>query len=342
MAWYPQAIKKEIHYHKKPMSAYNRVNLHVAVSESDSLYNLFNRPNQVCSHFYVRKDGTVEQYVDTRYRAAADLEGNDATVSIETAGGVKNADTEKWTEAQVQSLAALWAWIRDEHGISNKIAVSSKIGSESKGLSWHRLGVDGNFPSLPDPRAGRLQRGGGMRYSNSRGKLCPGGGKILQIEDIFNLANKKEEKPEAPKPDLKPTPKPEKPTKPAKPAKTKPNTKPEIKKIAVDGMWGPETTKALQRVLGTHVDGVLSGQVKQSWNSAVPSAAWVSPYAARGSLVIKALQRKLKVTEDGFLGPQTIRALQRKLGTPVDGVISRKYSLMVAKLQRNLNAGKVF
>lgn len=339
MAWYPKAIKKEIAYHRTPMAVYNRVNIHVAVSESDSLYNLFNRPNQVCSHFYVRKDGVVEQYVDTRYRAAADLEGNDATISIETAGGLKNPDTEKWTSDQVKSLAALWAWIRDTHGISNKLATSSKLGNESKGLSWHRLGVDGNFPSLPDMRAGRTQRGGGMKYSNARGKICPGGGKILQIEEIFNLANKKEDKPEAPKTSTtKPANKPSKPaSKPSKPA-----SKPVTSNIDIDGVWGKETTKALQRVLGTPVDGVLSGQVKYNWNSAVIGAEWVTPRMASGSTVIKALQRKLKVTEDGFLGPETIKALQRVLGTPVDGKISGKHSLMVEKLQRNLNTGKVF
>lgn len=345
MAWYPNAIKKEITYHRKPMSEYNRVNLHVAVSEGDSLYNLFNRPNQVCSHFYVRKNGVVEQYVDTRFRAAADLEGNDATISIETAGGVKNADTEKWTSDQVKSLAALWAWIRDTHNLENKLATSSKIGNESKGLSWHRLGVDGNFPALPDMRAGRTQRGGGMRYSNARGKLCPGGGKILQIEEIFELANKKEDKPSSKPSEAASKPTTSKPaSKPSKPASkpSKVTSKPTTSKIKEDGIWGKETTKVLQRILGTPVDGILSGQVKQSWNSAVENVEWVSNRVARGSLVIKALQRKLKVHDDGFLGPQTIRALQRKLGTPVDGVISRKHSLMVARLQRNLNTGKVF
>lgn len=213
MALYPDAIQKPITASKgrKKLTIYNRVNLHVAVSEAASLHGAFNRAGQPDSHFYVRKDGTVEQYVDTAWRANADLEGNDATISIETQGGVTKPDSEKWTDAQVKALAALYAWVIETHGIAKKIATDSKIGASSHGLSWHRLGVDGNFPSLPDITAGRNQRGGGMKYSTSRGKLCPGAGKIRQIPTIFALATDEVgpvSKPSAPKP---PTPKPSAP-----------------------------------------------------------------------------------------------------------------------------------
>ena len=33
MAWFPGAIRRSIPKHQTPMAAYNRVNLHVAVSE---------------------------------------------------------------------------------------------------------------------------------------------------------------------------------------------------------------------------------------------------------------------------------------------------------------------
>ena len=56
-------------------------------------------------------------------------------------------------------------------------------------------------------------------------------------------------------------------------------------------------------------------------------------------MVIRALQKKLGVTVDGYIGPQTVRALQKYLGTPVDGVIS-KPSLMVKEMQKRLNEGK--
>lgn len=190
MARYPGAIWKPITASKgrRRLTQYNRVNLHVAVTTGTSLHAFFNRSGQVDSHFYVRLDGTVEQYVDTAWQAFADRDGNDATISIETAGGVKNPDSEPWTPAQVESLARLYAWAVRTHGIAKRVAKDSKPGASSRGLSWHRLGIDGNFPALPDVRAGRRQRGGGMHYSKAAGKICPGAGKIRQVPTIYARA----------------------------------------------------------------------------------------------------------------------------------------------------------
>lgn len=186
VALYSKAIQKPITVSKgrRKMAAYNRVNLHVAVSEAASIHAVFNRAGAADSHFYVRKDGTVEQYVDTAYRANADYEGNDATISIETQGGVSKPDTEPWTDKQIQALAELYAWAVKKHGIKNQIAKDSRLGDTSKGLSWHRLGIDGNFPA--GVLGGRV--GAGMKYSTSRGKACPGSAKILQIPAIFEAA----------------------------------------------------------------------------------------------------------------------------------------------------------
>lgn len=96
-------------------------------------------------------------------------------------------------------------------------------------------------------------------------------------------------------------------------SQSKPPTTPQIK---VDGYWGPETTRALQKALGTVQDGVIS----------------------RPSLVIKALQGKVGAKTDGYLGVETISKLQRYLKTPVDGKIS-KPSLVVKEMQRRLNNG---
>lgn len=185
MARYPGAIWKPITAKTRSrLTVYNRMNLHVAVSEGDSLFSFFNQPGIADSHFYVRRDGTVEQYVDTAYRAYADLEGNDATISVETQG----MGTGGWTPAQRESLARLYAWAVKTHGIAKKLATNSKVGTSSHGLSWHRLGCDGNFPALPSILAGRLQRGGGMHYSRSYGKICPGDDRIKQIPSIFARA----------------------------------------------------------------------------------------------------------------------------------------------------------
>ena len=186
MAWYPTAIRKKITAKNRDrMTWYRRVNLHVAVSEASSLFGYFNQKGIADSHFYVRKDGTIEQMVDTAYQAYADLQGNDATISIETQGGLHNTQTEKWTPAQIESLARIYAWAVKTHGIPVKMAKDSiPTGTSSHGLSWHRLGIDGNFPG--DILHGRVP--GGMHYSTSRGKVCPGNAKIRQVPDVFARA----------------------------------------------------------------------------------------------------------------------------------------------------------
>lgn len=94
--------------------------------------------------------------------------------------------------------------------------------------------------------------------------------------------------------------------------------KPTLTKLAVDGLFGPLTIRALQTYFGTPQDGVIS----------------------KPSAVIMALQKWLGVKRDGLFGPITIRALQKRLGTPQDGKIS-KPSLVIKELQRRLNQGKL-
>lgn len=124
-----------------------------------------------------------------------------------------------------------------------------------------------------------------------------------------------------------------------KPKPSKPKTS---GKLTVDGKWGTGTTKALQRLLGTPVDGEVSFQPKafEKENPGLLSG-WKWTNNPRSSNMVEALQRKLGVSDDGRIGPNTIKALQRKLGTPVDGKVSNP-SAMVKQLQRNLNAGKLW
>lgn len=112
--------------------------------------------------------------------------------------------------------------------------------------------------------------------------------------------------------------------------------------LSVDGLWGKETTRALQRALGTGADGIVSEQYacyRSSNPGLLPSSwSWKTAPEAGGSPMVKALQRKLGVAVDGYVGPSTIAALQRRLGTGADGRVS-KPSPMVKELQRRLNAG---
>lgn len=286
MAIYPKAIWKPIPLKgRRKITAYNRMNLHVAVSETTSLFSFFRKVG-VDSHFYVRKNGIIEQYVDTSLRANADLEGNDATISVETQGGLKNANGEPWTEAQLKALAELFAWAVKTHGIKVQIASSSKIGEESKGLSWHRLGINGNFPALPSVLAGRNQRGGGMYYSRAAGKACPGDSKIKQVPTIFEMAKKiingssstsnsnSSSKPSKPSSGSNPS-KPSKPyssssvtvLKRGSTGKAVGNlqkglnkTFPSYSKLVIDNSFGPATEKVVkefQKRTGLKVDGIV-------------------------------------------------------------------------------------
>lgn len=115
----------------------------------------------------------------------------------------------------------------------------------------------------------------------------------------------------------------------------KPSNPQKPNKIAVDGYWGAATTRALQKYFGTSVDGVISGQYPNHITRNIPSASFTT---RTGSDVIRAMQLKIGVNPDRYIGVETVRKLQRYLGTPIDGVIS-KPSMMVKEMQRRLNSG---
>src|SRR6266545_366029 len=110
VAWFPGAIRKEVTRHRTPISRYRGHCLHIAVSEADSLFGYFNTPGNPTSHFYVRYTGVVEQYVDTRFVAPAQLEGNPTMIGTESQGGTTDLDSTGWTAAQRETIARINAW----------------------------------------------------------------------------------------------------------------------------------------------------------------------------------------------------------------------------------------
>lgn len=103
------------------------------------------------------------------------------------------------------------------------------------------------------------------------------------------------------------------------------NKKTESKeKIAEDGNWGVNTTKKAQKVFGTGSDGIISNQLscyQGNCKGIVGTIEWSSTKRG-GSLLIKAIQRHIGVTPDGYLGPDMIKAMQKWLGCGADGVFS--------------------
>lgn len=111
-------------------------------------------------------------------------------------------------------------------------------------------------------------------------------------------------------------------------------------KLVVDGLWGPATTRRAQEVFGTPKDGIVSNQYL-AYRINNPglldsSFEWEQVPRREGSALIKAIQKKIGVRQDGFIGPQTIKAMQSWLGTPVDGRVDNP-SAMVKAFQRWLN-----
>jgi hypothetical protein len=176
VAIYPGAVFKPTDFGgRTPRAEQGRGILHVAVSERRSLPPF----NGNTWHFYVAKDGYCEQYVDTAFRAFADVEANDDAIAIETQGGTGSSaqvESELWTPAQEERLADIMRWARAVHGVPLELLLDSRPGR--RGWGPHRLGIQhsrgvGAVPGWLQP--------GGERWSTVVGKLCPGAAKVGQI-----------------------------------------------------------------------------------------------------------------------------------------------------------------
>lgn len=79
--------------------------------------------------------------------------------------------------------------------------------------------------------------------------------------------------------------------------------------LIVDGQWGRNTTRALQRWLGVPDDGEIGPATRR----ALQRKLGLKDDGSWGRVTRKTLQRQLGVSADGDWGRQTIRALQRQL-----------------------------
>lgn len=113
--------------------------------------------------------------------------------------------------------------------------------------------------------------------------------------------------------------------------------------IAVDGLWGVDTTRATQKMLGTVQDGVVSGQLiscKKYLLNALTSS-WQFVKSSNGSPMIRAIQKLVGAAQDGKAGEKTIEAMQRFLNAKgfncgaVDGYMGEK---TVKAWQRYVNS----
>jgi hypothetical protein len=140
------------------------------------------------AHFSTSADGTIHQSRDTKFKSAANLNGNSRIIAIENEDHGpafprwSGSDVPSLTPEQVKACAKILAWAHKEHGIPLRLCPDSKPGS--RGLAYHRQGIDGNFGPFKYP--GRVE--GGELWSSAFGKVCPGDRRIDQLPAILGMA----------------------------------------------------------------------------------------------------------------------------------------------------------
>lgn len=104
------------------------------------------------------------------------------------------------------------------------------------------------------------------------------------------------------------------------------------KKLTIDGLWGSNTTKMTEKVLGLKQTGTIKGQLK-SCRKYLPNcqtSGWKFVTASTsGSVTIKAIQKLVGVKQDGKAGKDTVKGMQKFLKTKkfytgsIDGICGK-------------------
>ena len=155
---------------------------HVDAGNANSLYGWWNQSGsgQNGSHFFVKTDGTVEQYAPIDRIVWTSGNGSIRSVGIETQGYAAG----EWTPAQRAALIKLTRWLCSTLGVPMVMAPNSKL--TSRGIAWHRQGV----PATQAQKAAKVSQTGGELWSSSVGKVCPGPDREKQIPHMVGeIAN---------------------------------------------------------------------------------------------------------------------------------------------------------
>jgi hypothetical protein len=175
----PGAIWLGEHSPQRPMDRYDIVCVHTIVGLAPAH----------AAHFSVKADGTILQSRDTAYQSAANLHGNHRIIAIENedhgpafGGTPRLPDWVPLTDEQVEANARILRFAHETHGVPLHLCPNSK--PTSKGLAYHRQGINGNFDDFDYP--GRVP--GGEIWTEHFGKLCPTDIRIAQLPDILALA----------------------------------------------------------------------------------------------------------------------------------------------------------
>lgn len=226
MARYPKATWRGSPNHYEGNETPRYVVLHVEEGTEAGTRSWFGETrSQASAHFGVAKDGSVDQFVDTKDGAWAEAAGNPYGISIETEG----QDSEPLTEAQVEAIAEIYAWVHKEHGV--KVQRTQD----------------------PEHGEGFIAHGeGGQAWGGHIS--CPGDKRKAQMPEIL----KKVEAllGETPKAEPKPAPKTKEKPKPAPAAHPGSGTPAWYHRVLKNGDRGSDVKTAQVR-LGTPADGIF-------------------------------------------------------------------------------------
>ncbi len=135
------------------------------------LRRYFNQPGvNVESTFWVDRDGTIDQLMDSEVQADANRWANRRAISVETEDE-GDPDRIPWTPEQVNSLIRIAHWVNTTHQIPLTLCPDPR----APGVGWHSMW---NWPDDPTGQTGRWVV---SEWTSARGKTCPGKVRIRQL-----------------------------------------------------------------------------------------------------------------------------------------------------------------
>lgn len=149
----------------EPMITPRVIILHTAVSAAQSLFGYFSQPDvKVETHFYIRNDGHIEQYMDTLRQADGNLDASDFAISVENQDNAASPIV-PMTAAQLQSNIRLFDWAQKHP--DHRIKRQRCDRWDGSGFGYHSMW------------------GAPSHWTNVPGKGCPDPERIRQFNSIM-------------------------------------------------------------------------------------------------------------------------------------------------------------